>query len=144
MQKILGLSMKYSLMVFHVAHYCDSIFFIDDPTDHNPSGWKRAFGDSAWFTESLPNRFPTARKYVFACQQQRIPSSSADIVQNAARSLLLQWAQLDIDTSRNTAVRRQSNTVHRPVLFVCQRLGGLVVQKVRWGRRRMIWYSDIP
>lgn len=130
--------MKSSLLISYIAHYCGSIFFVDDPTNHDPSAWKRTFGDSEWFAETLPNRFPTARKYVFACQQQHMSSSPVDVVQDAARSLLLQWAQLEIDLSRDTATSRRRNTVHRPVLFVCQSLGGLVVQKVRWGRHHIM------
>ena len=61
------------------------------------------------------------------------------MVQDAARKLLLQWARLDTDSSINTTdrtsngTRRQRNSVHRPVLFVCKSIGGLVVQKVRLG-----------
>ncbi len=122
-----------------IAHACGSIFFVNDPTDRNPSDWRRAFGDSAWFVETLPNRFPTARSFVFAYQPQNVDISLFDIVQKAAQSLLLQWARLDVDISGNTVdrstneTRRRESSAHRPVLFVCQSIGGLVVQKVLWG-----------
>ena len=60
-----------------------------------------------------------------------------DVVEDTARSLLFQWAQLDIELSKNTTdwssngTEGRRNSVHRPVLFVCQSTGGLVVQRVR-------------
>ena len=123
-----------------IAHDCGSIIFVNDPTDRDPSGWTKAFGDSAWFGESLPDSFPTTRRYVFAWQPQNVQTSPVDVVQNAAQCLLVQWARLDTDISRNPSdwsiigIRERRHSVHRPVLFVCKSLGGLVVQKVRSGR----------
>ncbi len=130
------MSMEKSPSECFIAHDFGSIFFVNDPTDRDPSGWGRAFGDSAWFVEALPNKFPTARRYIFAYQPHDVKTSLVGIVQKAAQSLLLQWARLDIDISRNTTdwstngTRRRESRAHRPVLFVCQSIGGLVVQKV--------------
>ena len=136
------LSMQEILPDTFVAHGCGSIFFVfvDALIDRALSVWKRAFGDSAWFGETLPDRFPTARRCVFAWKPQSFKTSPLDVVQDAAQCLLVEWARLDIDVSRDSSdystsgTRQRRHSMHRPVIFVGHGLGGLVVQKVRLGR----------
>ena len=132
------LSMQGILPDCFVAHVCGSIFFVfvDALDELDSSDWTRAFGDSAWFGETLPDMFPTARRCVFAWKPQNAKTLPVDVVQDAAECLLVQWARLDTDISRDSShwstsgTRQQNHSVHRPVLFVCKSFGGLVVQKV--------------
>ncbi|KAF6228757.1 hypothetical protein HO173_011604 [Letharia columbiana] len=112
------------------------IIFVENPIEQNLRDWEESFGHLEWFKEAFPRHSIKTRSLYYRYHGQSSRDSPVEVVNHAAHGLLSEWAKLEthslvkplIDSSGNAV--DEGDGLPRPVLFVCQGLGGLVVEEV--------------
>ena len=89
-----------------------------------------AQGESRWFVAHLPRLCAFVRAFVFDYQQQTDQMDPIDTVDWAARTLLSLLEDLELGLSHNYLNQSTTSFVmERPLLFICNSLGSIVVKK---------------
>ena len=120
----------------YLAEWSNSIIFVGDPRDRKFHDCEDAFGPFEWFNETLPKQFTNVRSLYYRYENQSSYEYSDKSVSLAAHELLFGWAELETNppakalTSPSENAGAQCVGPSRPVIFVCQGLGGFVVEEV--------------
>ena len=120
----------------HLTEWSNSIIFVGDPRAPNFHDCEHAFGPEQWLRETLPKQFTNVRSLHYRYQNLSSCESSDKSVSLAAHELLFGWAKLETNppakamTSPSENAGAQCIGPSRPVIFVCQGLGGCVVEEV--------------
>ena len=120
---------------FHPLTYSssNSIVFVGDPICQNVQAWEESFGPEDWFKEALPRQLINTRSFYYEYRSPSSCDSSAETIELAARDFLSEWSELKSQpppSDRFEGARRRNEGPSRPVLFVCQSLGGRIVEEV--------------
>ena len=128
--------LEYFYVNIPLTHNLNSIIFVGDPVGQSNQDWEDSFGLSEWFEDAFANQSPDVRSLHYRYHDQNSGESSLGLINHAAHRLLSWWAKIGTQscawqlTEPVENARGQRNGPSRPVIFVCQSLGGSVVEQV--------------